>query len=81
VAGLRPAIDDLHTNVTRTGRERRGQAVHSAASGVNDLAAVARAPAGIRQELTNSRRLLQAAINRFQGQSRLLRVQRSCSSP
>jgi VWFA-related protein len=64
-------LDDLHTNVTRT------QFVRDAARrfvdrylGSADLAAVVytsgRQESG--QELTNSRRLLRAAIDRFQGQ-------------
>jgi VWFA-related protein len=64
-------LDDLHTNITRTQfvREAARRFVDRYLS-TNDLAAVVytsgRQESG--QELTNSRRLLRAAIDRFQGQ-------------
>lgn len=63
-------LDDLHTHFTRTADVRKvaGRFVEEYL-GVNDLAAVVytsgRQESG--QELTNSRRLLLAAIDRFQG--------------
>src|SRR5688572_26829495 len=64
-------LDDLHTNVTRTANVREvGKKFINEYLGVNDLAAVVytsgRQESG--QELTNNRRLLNAAIDRFQGQ-------------
>jgi len=64
-------LDDLHTNVTRTNNVREvAKKFIDEYLGVNDLAAVVftsgRQESG--QELTGSRRLLKAAIDRFQGQ-------------
>jgi VWFA-related protein len=64
-------LDDLHTNVTRTNNVREvAKKFINEYLGVNDLAAVVytsgRQESG--QELTNNRRLLNAAIDRFQGQ-------------
>ena len=64
-------LDDLHTNVTRTNNVRDvAKKFIDEYLGVNDLAAVVytsgRQESG--QELTNNRRLLNAAIDRFQGQ-------------
>src|SRR5688500_3808930 len=64
-------LDDLHTNVTRTNNVREvAKRFINEYLGVNDLAAVVytsgRQESG--QELTGSRRLLTAAIDRFQGQ-------------
>src|SRR5688572_27084817 len=64
-------LDDLHTNVTRTNNVREvAKKFIDEYLGVDDLAAVVytsgRQESG--QELTNSRRLLNAAIDRFQGQ-------------
>ena len=64
-------LDDLHTNVTRTNNVREvAKKFINEYLGVNDLAAVVytsgRQESG--QELTNNRRLLKAAIDRFQGQ-------------
>jgi VWFA-related protein len=64
-------LDDLHTNVTRTNNVREvAKRFINEYLGVNDLAAVVytsgRQESG--QELTGSHRLLNAAIDRFQGQ-------------
>ena len=64
-------LDDLHTNVTRTNNVREvAKKFINEYLGVNDLAAVVytsgRQESG--QELTSNRRLLNAAIDRFQGQ-------------
>jgi VWFA-related protein len=64
-------MDDLHTNVTRTQNVRTlAKQFIDQYLGANDLAAVVytsgRQESG--QELTNSRQLLKAAIDRFQGQ-------------
>ncbi|MBM3818942.1 MAG: VWA domain-containing protein [Acidimicrobiia bacterium] len=64
-------LDDLHTNVTRSQHVRDvAQRFIQQYLGVDDLAAVVytsgRQESG--QELTNNRRLLLAAIDRFQGQ-------------
>jgi VWFA-related protein len=64
-------LDDLHTNLTRTTNVREvAKKFVNEYLGVNDLAAVVytsgRQESG--QELTNNRRLLNAAIDRFQGQ-------------
>jgi VWFA-related protein len=64
-------LDDLHTNVTRTNNVRDvAKRFVDQYLGANDLAAVVftsgRQESG--QELTSSRRLLTAAIDRFQGQ-------------
>jgi VWFA-related protein len=64
-------LDDLHTNVTRTNNVREvAKKFVDEYLGVDDLAAVVytsgRQESG--QELTGSRRLLKAAIDRFQGQ-------------
>jgi VWFA-related protein len=64
-------LDDLHTNVTRTNNVRQvAKQFVTRYLGVNDLAAVVftsgRQESG--QELTSSRTLLAAAIDRFQGQ-------------
>lgn len=64
-------LDDLHTNLTRTQHVRDvAKRFIQQYLGVNDLAAVVytsgRQESG--QELTNNRRLLLAAIDRFQGQ-------------
>jgi VWFA-related protein len=64
-------LDDLHTNLTRTNNVREvAKRFINEYLGVNDLAAVVytsgRQESG--QELTSNRRLLNAAIDRFQGQ-------------
>jgi VWFA-related protein len=64
-------LDDIHTNVTRTNNVRDvAKQFVDQYLGANDLAAVVftsgRQESG--QELTSSRRLLMAAIDRFQGQ-------------